>query len=145
MIRSLTAFSPVAFGAMGMLLIDPGLSELKNFAPTIIIVFIAAWATLKIAPMRKEVKLRELEVQEKAIAAQVESAVATAKLSDVLEKIAVEQRQATEVIEVAQRVNVNSNERLTHVVDDLARTVEVLNSRMERIEVATATQAREKA
>jgi hypothetical protein len=134
--RTFAAFSPVAFGSLGMLLIDPGLSELKNFAPTIIIVFIVAWATLKIAPMRKEIELRRLDVQEKQIAAQVESAVATGKLSEALESIAVQQRQATEVIEVAQRVNVNSNEKLSHVVGDLASTVESLNFRMDRVESA---------
>jgi len=129
----------LAFAAL--LFVDPGLTELKNFAPTIIIVLIVAWATLKIAPMHKEVKLRALEVREKEIAAQIEAAVATAKLADVLEKIAVEQRQATEVIEVAQRVNVNSNEKLAHAVDDLARTVEGLNRRMDQVEVATAVAA----
>lgn len=139
--KAFAAFSPVAFGSLLMLLIDPGLSELKNFAPTIIIVLIVAWATLKIAPMRKEVRLRELEVTEKGISAQVEIAVAVSKLADVSEKIAVEQRQATEIIEVAQRVNVNSNEKLTHAVDDLSRSLEVLNGRMERVETAAAAAA----
>jgi Na+/phosphate symporter len=139
--RTFTSASPVAFGALLMILIDPGLSELKNFAPTIIIVLIVAWSTMKIVPQRKEVRLRELDVQEKGIAAQVEIAVAVSKLADVSEKIAVEQRQATEIIEVAQRVNVNSNEKLTHAVDELGRSLEVLNSRMERVETATAAAA----
>jgi len=130
--------SPLVVGIVAMLFIDPGLTELKNFAPTIIIVLIVAWSTLKIVPQRNVVKLRELEVQEKGIAAQVELAVATAKIADVLEKVSMDQKQATEVIEVAQRVNVNSNERLTHAVDELSHSVEVLNSRMEKVEVETA-------
>lgn len=133
--------SVVVAGFAALLAVDPGLSEIQNFAPTIIIVLIVAWATLKIAPIRKEVKLRELEVREKEIAAQVESAVATAKLSGVLENIAVQQRQASEVIEVAQRVNAHSNERLAHAVDELTHTVDVLNGRMERVEVATGAAA----
>jgi hypothetical protein len=129
-------------------LIDPGLSELKNFAPTIIIVVIVAWATLKIVPHRKEVRLRELDVQEKGINAQVEIAVAVTKLADVSEKIAVEQRQATEIIEVAQRVNVNSNEKVTHAVDEVTHAVDelvsaiaILNVRIDKVETATVAAA----
>jgi hypothetical protein len=145
---SLSTVSPVALGAGLMLLIDPGLSELKNFAPTIIIVLIVAWSTLKIVPLRKEVRMRELDVQEKGIAAQVEIAVAVTKLADASERIAVDQRQATEIIEVAQRVNVNSNEKVshavdevTHAVDGLVQTIESLNARIDKIEAASAAAA----
>jgi len=127
----------------GLALIDPGLSELKNFAPTIIIVLIAAWTTLRFTPHWKELKLRTLEVREKEVAAQVEIAVATTKLADVVEKIAVEQRQATEVIQVAQRVNVNSAEKVTHAVDDLAHMVESLTTRMDKVELIAGAAARQ--
>lgn len=124
-----------------ILLFDVGLGELKNFAPTIIIVMIAAYVVLRTTPTRKEIRFRELDSRDKEIAAQVEIAVAVTKLADVSEKIAIEQRQATEVIEVAQRVNVNSNEKLTRAVDDLMHTVEGLNDRMDRVETATGAAA----
>ena len=128
-------------GFAALALVDPGLSELKNFAPTIIIALIAAWVTSRSMPHWKEVRLRTLEVREKEVAAQVEIAVATAKLADVTEKIAVEQRQATEVIQVAQRVNVNSSEKVTHAVHELAQMVEVLSGRMEKVETAAGAAA----
>ncbi len=135
--------SPVVFGSLALVLIDPGLSELKNFAPTIIMAFIIIWGVLKALPTWRDVKMRELEIREKEIAQRVESAVSTGKLADVLENIAVEQRQATEAIQVAQRVNVNSNEKLAHTVDDLVHSVDHLNDRMDKVEVAAASVARQ--
>jgi hypothetical protein len=127
------------FGALA--LVDPGLSELKNFAPTIILVMVAAYVTLRFTPHWKEVRLRTLEVREKEVVAQVEIAVATAKLGEVVREVAVEQRQATEVIQVAQRVNVNSAEKLTHAVNEMAHMVEDLGSRMDKVEANAAAAA----
>jgi len=134
----LVAVSPVAVGGLVMLLIDPGLSELKNFAPTIVIVFLAVWTVIKVAPTWKEVKLREMDIREKEITQREQQSVAIQSLAEVIEIIAVEQKHATEALRISERVTMREGEKLGEVVHEFAGRLDVLEAKTE----AKVTEAR---
>ena len=85
------------------------LKDLISYGPTIVIL---ALVLFKWLPTWKEVKLREIDLRR-------EEAVAIGKLGEglstmatVLNSVAIEQRRATETIELMQRVNADATERL---------------------------------
>lgn len=119
---------------MMILQTSPGWSELLQYGPTVVILALILAFLIRMAPIWKEVKLREMDVRESEISLREKIAASVGRLADVLREIAIEQRQASEAIQVAQRVNVNSNEKLGHTVDDLAHSVDGLNDRMDKVE-----------
>lgn len=103
---------------------------------------------IKVAPTWEKIKLQEIEVRKLDIAARSQEAAAGLQIangiielgkglailgesqeqvSTVLRDVAVEQRKATEVIEILQRYQADSN-------DQLAYNVRVLTDRVEKIE-----------
>jgi len=116
---------------LALLLFDPGLTELKNFAPTIIITFLALWAVVKLAPTWKEVKMRELDLREKEMAQREQQAIAIQSLAEVTRDIAVEQKHATEALRIAERVNIREGEKLSDTVREMSGRMEVMEARLE--------------
>lgn len=81
----------------------------------------------KAVPHWKEIKLKELDIKKGDSEVREKEAAALTQLAAVLESIAVEQRRATETIEIMQRVNADASERLTS-------SVHTLNERLDRVE-----------
>jgi signal transduction histidine kinase len=137
-LRSLVVVPP-AGGVALLALLDPSWAELKNFAPTIVIAFLVLWATLKLAPVRHEEKMRELDVREKEVAQRDQSAVALQSMADTVRDIAIEQRHATEALRIAERVTIREGEKLSETVHEMRETVHAVVSRVEMIEAKAAT------
>ncbi|HKO43350.1 MAG TPA: hypothetical protein VJU84_08670 [Pyrinomonadaceae bacterium] len=127
----LVSFSPAAAGLVLLGFIDPGFVELKNFAPTIIMTFLILWTVLRITPTWKEVKMREMDIREKEIAQRSEQSAAVMTLAEVTREIAIEQKNTTEALRIAERVEIKRGERLAESVQDVT-------SRLEAIETKTA-------
>lgn len=101
--------------------------EVIQYGPTVILLALILWFLLRALPIWKEVKLAELNLRGEENQAKMQQADALGRLAEVLKDIAVEQRRATENIEISQRVNARSAEQLS-------REVDIVTSRMEQIE-----------
>jgi hypothetical protein len=127
--------------------------EATAFGQTVVILIIIAWFFVKVAPMWKELKLREFSVREGEAKVGLEQAVALKSVGSSLEAMAgslkglgaslnnsteimglvvVEQRRATEAVRIMQRVNAESTERLHASVQDLAARLARLEEMDER-------------
>jgi len=132
------AFAPPVSGVALLAFLDPSWSELKNFAPTIVIAFLVMWATIKLAPTWKEVKMRELDIREKEVLQREQQAVVIQSLADTTRDIAIEQKHATEALRIAERVTIREGEKLAETVHDMRETVQSVLNRVEAVEGRTA-------
>ena len=129
-------------GVLGLLLPDSsGLSEIKNFAPTIVIVFVAIWGVIKLAPTWREVKLRELDIREKEVAQREQQSVAIQALAECTRDIALEQRHATEALRIAERVNIREGEKLGDTVLEVKEAVHLVAARVDAVELKLEARA----
>ena len=108
----------------------PDVNPLWAYGPTVILLGLILTFILKALPTWKEVRLRELELrgEENTIKTQQAAALATlgnalTSISDVLKSIAVEQRRSVEIIEILQRANNDTSDRLDQHVRLLAEWV----------------------
>lgn len=108
---------------------EPGLTQLIQFGPTVVMLGLLLWCVIKLAPMWKEVRLRELDVREQEGVAKGQQAGALNQLADALREIAVEQRRATEELTIMQRVNNDSSSQLRYSVDTLSQRVDSLEKK----------------
>lgn len=138
MSSSLLTVSPAVVGLAALLIIDPGFSELRNFAPTIVLVFVVIWGVIKLAPTWKEVKMREMDIREKEVAQRETQSIAIQTLAESTRDIALEQRHATEALRIAERVNIREGEKLTETVLEVKETVQRVVERVEQMEARTA-------
>lgn len=129
--RPLVAVSPIMLGSLGLVLLDPGLSELKNFAPTIIMAFLIIWCVIKLAPTWKEVKMRDMDIREKEIAQREQQAIGIQSLAEVVRDIAIEQKHATEALRIAERVTMREAEKLGEAVHEVTARFEILEAKAE--------------
>lgn len=106
------------------------LTQLIQFGPTVVMLALLLWCLIRLAPMWKEIRLRELDVREQESVAKGQQAGALNQLADALKDIAVEQRRATEEIGIMQRVSNDS-------ADQLRRSVNALSERVESLEKET--------
>jgi hypothetical protein len=132
--RTFVTVSPVALGTLGMLFLDPGLSELKNFAPTIILAFVILFGVIRLAPTWKEVKMREMDIREKEIAQRSEQSMAVQTLAECTRDIAIEMKHTAEALRIAERVTIMRSEELKDVAQELQGQLDTLSAR-----AATAT------
>lgn len=128
--RPLLAFSPAPVGVLALTLLDPSFTEIKNFAPTIVLVFLILWAVIKLAPTWKEVKMREMDIREKEVAQREQQAIAIQTLAEVTQTIAVEQRHATEALRIGERVTMARAERLSEATQEVTSRLDSLESRV---------------
>jgi hypothetical protein len=101
--------------------------EAFQYGPTIVLLFMILLFLIRIAPIWKEVRLSEIAARTDEAQAKREQASALGQLATVLQSVAVEQRRATETIEILQRVNADSSDRLS-------QNVHSLNERLDRLE-----------
>jgi len=139
--RPLMAVSPVPIGTMLLFILDPGLSELKNFAPTILMCGLIIWCVVKLAPTWKVVKMRELDIREKEVAQREHQAVSIQLLADVTRDIALEQKHATEALRIAERVNIREGEKLGESVQEIAGRLELIEGKIAIAASASETRA----
>lgn len=102
-------------------------SQLIQFGPTVIILALILWFLIRVAPMWKEIKLKDIDARIQEADVKGQQANALSQLADALRGIAVEQRRATEEIGIMQRVNNDS-------ADQLRVSVNVLSQRVDSIE-----------
>lgn len=108
----------------------PEFKEVLSLTPTIVLVFLILAFLLKAMPTWKELRLRELELRGQELeqrgqenVVKGEQAKSLALLADVLKSIAVEQRRATETIEILQRVNSDTSDSLNNNVRLLTQKI----------------------
>jgi len=128
MSRSL-AISPVAAGFLVLLFLDPGFSEIKNMAPTIVLVFVVIWGVIKLAPTWKEVKMRELDIREKEVTQREQQSMAVQTLAECTRDIAIEMKHTAEALRIAERVTIMRGEALQHLTEDLEARVDALDGK----------------
>jgi hypothetical protein len=85
------------------------LKDLFAYGPTIVI---TALLLFKWLPVWKEVRLREMDLRHEELGALGKLGDGLSSLATVLNSVAIEQRRATETIELMQRVNADATERL---------------------------------
>jgi hypothetical protein len=110
-------------------------TQFAPYGPTVIMLALILGFLIRIAPTWKDVKLREFDLRAEENSVKKEQAGALTLLADVLKSVAVEQRRATESVELMQRVNSDGNERLSH-------TMQSFNARLEVIERRDSSDAR---
>src|ERR1700752_601700 len=88
------------------------MSEVKDliaYGPTVVILLLLLWKGL---PVWREVKLRELDIRHEEVGALGQLSDGLTSIAAVLKSVGVEQRKATDTIELMQRVNSDAAERL---------------------------------
>ena len=104
--------------------------DLFQYGPTVILLALVLWFLLRALPIWKEVKLKELDLRGEENQAKLQQSDALGRLADVLKDIAVEQRRATENIEISQRVNAHSAEQLSVQVGVISKRVDQIEQRV---------------
>jgi len=108
------------------------ITQILTYGPTAVLLALLLATILKLAPTWKEVRLRELDIRAGESAIREKEAEALGRLAEVLQSIAVEQRRATETIEILQRVNADAS-------DSLSGNVRLLTDRIASIEDSGGT------
>lgn len=89
---------------------------------------------LKMAPTWKELKIREFDQRGLDNQTREKEAAALSLLSHTLEVIAVEQRKATEAVELSQRINSDSANKLDELVRTVSFQFSAVADRVEKLE-----------
>ena len=87
----------------------PELKDLIAYGPTIVILTLLLFKGL---PVWREIKLREMDLRREVAEALGKLGDGLGKMATVLNSVAIEQRKATDTIELMQRVNADAAERL---------------------------------
>lgn len=98
-----------------------GWREAIQYGPTVVILFMLLAFLIRVLPIWKEIRLRELDMRSEENVVKREQAVALGRLGDVLQSIAIEQRKATEEAILMQRMNASSADELSHNVRQLSK------------------------
>ncbi len=107
--------------------------QIATFGPTVVLLALILWFLIRMAPVWKEVKFKELEVRGDESKVKGEQATALNSLASVLRDVSVEQRRATENIEISQRVNAELADRLSTSLQLLARRLDGLEALEPRV------------
>lgn len=129
---------------MDILLLQTTLTDYAQWgiagAIVFLIVVVLAFL-LKALPTWKEVRLAEIKVREKEADSRAAQATSFGELSgalstigNVLNNVAIEQRHATEKVQLLQRVNADTSERAEEKVDQLIEIVEQFSVRLDSFE-----------
>lgn len=87
---------------------------------------------LYVAPMLKEVKLKEIESRDKDSEARVAQSRALEKVANVLYEVAVEQRRSSDSVKILQRVNSTKTDELEAAISEALDAQQVRISRLEK-------------
>lgn len=100
--------------------------ELVQLGPTVVLLALILCTIIWLAPVWKEVKIKELEMHSEDNVVKGELANALGQLANALKEIAVEQRRATEEVSILQRMNNDSADQLSNNVRGLTQRVDSL-------------------
>lgn len=101
-----------------------------NYGQTVVLLGMILAFVLRALPHWKEVRLRDADVKSEDNVIKREQAVALGQLADALKDIAVEQRRATENIEISQRVAADTSERVSSSVAVFHHRIEALEEKL---------------
>jgi len=105
-----------------------GMQQLFLYGPTVIILVLILGFLIRMAPMWKEIRLKDMELRVEENVVKREQAQALTALAEVLKDIGVEQRRATDTIQILQRVNADASDRLSHNVASLTERLDRLET-----------------
>lgn len=100
----------------------------------VLLVIVFLGFVLRSLPTWKEVRLAEINVREKEAEARAAQASSFGQLSEVLNNIAIHQRNETEGIRIMQRVNADTSERTEEIVGQLVEAVDRIGARLDSLE-----------
>lgn len=132
-ILTVRVFAALALSFTSLAQLDPGQGappwwmQYVAFGPGFIALVLILIFLIRMAPTWKEVKLRELELRSNEVNVRGEEAKALGALANVLDSVALRQREASENLEIMQRVNADASQKLTV-------NVAGLNDRLDRME-----------
>ena len=106
-------------------------SQLIQFGPTVVLAALILWGVIRLAPIWKEVRLREIDLRMDENVVKGQQAAALGQLAGALTNIAVEQRKATEEVRILSRVNADSADELSLNVRQLSQRVDVVQQRLD--------------
>ncbi|MGB8510875.1 MAG: hypothetical protein WCD76_21055 [Pyrinomonadaceae bacterium] len=98
-----------------------------QYGPTVVLLVIVLGFLIRVAPMWKEIRLKEIEMRGDENVIKREQSNALTLLAGALRDIAVEQRRATEEVGILQRANNDTSDQLAH-------NVQRLNERLDKVE-----------
>ena len=108
-----------------------------NYGQTVVLVVVILGWALRALPYWKEVRMRDADVKSEDNVVKREMAVALGRLADVLKDIAVEQRRATESVEITQSVAADTSERLSNSLAVVTHRIETVEEHLTRITPST--------
>ncbi len=110
--------------------------ELIQFGPTVVLLALILCTIIQLAPVWKEVKIKELEMHSEDNVVKGEQANALGQLANALKEIAVEQRRATEEVGILQRMNNDNADQLSNNVRGLTQRVDSLEKNKDLVTLA---------
>lgn len=119
----------------------PSLPQMVQYGPTIIILVLLLGSLIRLAPVWKEIRLKELDIRAEEATVKGQQAAALSSLAQVLKEIAVEQRRATETIEILQRVNAQTSDQLTAGLNVVERRIEQMETKIAAAPVSSSAAA----
>lgn len=117
----------------------PGWVQLIQFGPTVVMLALILWFLIRVAPMWKEVKLRELDIRAEENVVKNNQSNALSSLAGALKEIGVDQRRATEEVSILQRVNADTSDQLSNSVKLLTQRIDSIDERRSDAQPLTKT------
>jgi hypothetical protein len=105
------------------------LTQLIQFGPTVVLLALILWFVIRLAPMWKEIRLKEMDMRTEENVVKGQQASALSQLAGALKEIAVEQRRATEEVGIMQRVTNDTADQLRTSVNTLSQRVDSLEKK----------------
>lgn len=113
-----------------------GWSEAFRYGPTVVLLVLILGFLIRVAPMWKEIRLKEMDQRSEENVVKEKQAEALGQLAVALKDIAVEQRRATEEVGIVLRVNADTS-------DQLRASLTNMSQRLDRIETTSSHAASE--
>jgi len=107
----------------------PDLSQVVAYGPTVIILFLLLVFAVRMAPIYKELKLREFEVRDREAMARKEQSDSLAQLAIVIKDVAIEQQktaESNEELRIFLKVAMREHEGLLKRVTTIESQIDVL-------------------
>jgi hypothetical protein len=115
----------------------------------VMLIFVFLGCLLKALPSWKEVRLAEIKVRETEAEARTAQATsfgqlsgALSSISEVLNNVAIKQKEATDKVLILQRVNAESDQRTDEKFDLVIEHIDGLTQRVEAVEQAMTGKAK---
>lgn len=106
-------------------------TQLAQFGPTVVLLFLILGFLLRAAPVYKEIKLKEIDarIEENDVKREQANALgqlagALSGLAGVVQSVAVEQRRATDTIGILQRASTKDTDELSSAVRQLTQRID---------------------